>query len=50
MYYSSVVNNGFTALQMCYLSSSLELVGDGPQFVVSRGVTDIVGSPVLRHL
>lgn len=45
MYYSSIINNGFTALQLGYLSSTLELVSDGPQFIVSRGITDIVGDP-----
>ena len=45
MYYSSIINNGFTALQMGYLSTTLELVSDGPQFIVSRGISDIVGDP-----
>ena len=45
MYYSSIINNGFTALQLGYLSSTLELVSDGPQFIVSRGITGIVGDP-----
>ena len=42
MYYSSIINNGYTALQVGYLTPSLELIGDGPQFIVSRGVSDIV--------
>ncbi len=49
MYYSSIINNGFTALQLGYLSSTLELVSDGPQFIVSRGITDIVGDPPFSH-
>ena len=49
MYYSSIINNGFTALQMGYLSTTLELVSDGPQFIVSRGISDIVGDPPFSH-
>ena len=45
----AIINNGFTALQLGYLSSTLELVSDGPQFIVSRGITDIVGDPPFSH-
>ena len=42
VYYSSIVNNGFTALQIGYLTPSMELVVDGPQFTISRDIRDIV--------
>lgn len=42
MYYSSIINKGFTALQLYNLSPSFELMNDGPQFIVSRGISDIV--------
>lgn len=44
VYYSSILTNGFTALQIGYLSPALELVVEGPQYVISRGVSKIVCS------
>ena len=42
VYYSSIINNGFTALQIGYLTPSMELIADGPQFTVSRDIRDTV--------
>ena len=49
VYYSSIINKGFTALQLYDLTPTFELMNDGPQFIVSRGISDIVVLEDIGH-